>query len=136
MFTGFALALSERERRFAEGFPGRIGRFTDGRREIIFRWVAAPTRSLHPAAECFRAFGYSLEPLPIHVDPAGHRWSAFRARKGTETLLLRERIHDAASRSWTDPSSWYWSALFHTTPSPWWAITVAETDHQDAGGPD
>src|SRR5262245_8451285 len=48
------LPLSEREERFGAGFPGRIARFTDGQRELIIRWVAAPTRQLHSAADCFR----------------------------------------------------------------------------------
>jgi len=50
--------LSNRETRLMNRFPGRIARFTDGNREIILRYVASPTRTLHPAAECFEAVGY------------------------------------------------------------------------------
>ncbi len=44
------LPLTQRELAFVRDFPGRVGRFSDGRREIIIRWVGAPTRRLHPAA--------------------------------------------------------------------------------------
>ena len=44
------LPLSERESAFSKDFPGHIGRFSDGRREIIVRYMSAPTRRLHPPA--------------------------------------------------------------------------------------
>jgi hypothetical protein len=47
-FEGHAikeLPLSEQEKRFARGFPGRIGRFTDGKREIVIRQVVTPPRA-------------------------------------------------------------------------------------------
>jgi hypothetical protein len=134
-FEGRALTplpLSERERRFGEGFPGRVGRFTDGTREIIIRWVTEPTRKLHPASDCFASTGYAVQPLPLRVDDAGERWGAFTASRGAERLRVRERIHDGAGRSWTDASAWYWSALADDTPGPWWAITVAESETMNA----
>ncbi|MGE5605927.1 MAG: hypothetical protein ACM3YE_09570, partial [Bacteroidota bacterium] len=42
------LPLTNREREFAKDFPGCIGRFTDGNRELIIRWVTRDTRKLHP----------------------------------------------------------------------------------------
>ena len=45
------LPLSEKERLFAGDFPGRIQRFSDGRREYILRWLFSPTRKLHPASD-------------------------------------------------------------------------------------
>jgi hypothetical protein len=57
-----ALPLTAAETRFAAGFPGRTARFTDGRREIIMRWIAAPSRKLHPASDCLRSTGYSIQP--------------------------------------------------------------------------
>ena len=65
------LPLTERELAFMRDFPGRVGRFSDGRREIIIRWVNAPTRRLHSAADCFRGSGYSTTPLPIKRDATG-----------------------------------------------------------------
>ena len=119
------LPLSSLEQRFAEDFPGRVGRFSDGKREIVMRWVSRETRKLHPAVDCFRGSGYQVSPLPIDVDPDGVRWGSFLATRGTEKIKVRERIYDAAGNAWTDVSSWYWAALWEQSQRPWWAITVA-----------
>ncbi|MCA0327078.1 MAG: hypothetical protein LCH89_15985 [Proteobacteria bacterium] len=55
------LALSRVEQRFAERFPGRIARLTDGRQIVVLRDVDRPTRMLHPAVDCYRALGYRIE---------------------------------------------------------------------------
>jgi len=121
------LPLSLREERFAADFPGRIARFSDGRREIIIRWAPRETRALHPASDCFKGLGYSIKPLPARVDSAGHRWGAFEARRGDEALRVHERIYDSADKgSWSDVSSWYWQATMGKTSGGWWAVTVAE----------
>ena len=132
-FEGRALteqSLSLREKQFTESFPGRIARFTDGSRELIFRWVTRETRALHPAADCFRGIGYSIRPLPLHTDIDGNRWGAFEASRKGETLLVRERIYSAGSgQSWPDVSGWYWQTTFDNLQSNrqgWWAVTVAE----------
>jgi hypothetical protein len=125
------LPLTERERRFAEDFPGRIARFTDGEREVIVRWVTQPTRTLHSAADCFRGIGYAIEPRPLRVDSAQERWGSFTAVRDTERLRVYERIYAAPGASdgnWSDVSSWYWAALFGRTQGPWWAVTVAESE--------
>jgi hypothetical protein len=114
------LPLTETERRFSDGFPGRVGRFTDGEREIIMRWVLQPTRKLHPAADCFKGIGYTIRPLPIEV-VAGANWSAFEAHRENSRLHIREIVIGSDHESWTDMSTWYWSA----SHGPWWAITVA-----------
>lgn len=119
------LSLTEREDRFAEGFPGEIGRFTDGRQEIIMRWVTRETRRLHPAADCFRGLGYTITPSPLYRDTAGYQWTQFTAKRGEETLRVREIIR-GNERSWPDISAWYWHAFLGRTQGPWWAITVAE----------
>jgi len=121
------LPLSLREERFAADFPGRIARFSDGHREIIIRWVARETRALHPASDCFKGLGYSIKPLPARVDPAGHRWGGFEARRGGEALRVHERIYDSSDKeSWSDISSWYWQTMMCKTSGGWWAVTVAE----------
>ena len=120
------LPLSEREARFAEGFPGRIGRFTDGSREIVLRWVAEETRMLHPAADCFEGLGYAIRPLPAEADASGAVWGRFEAAKGDEVLLVRERIVDAHGAAWTDVSAWYWAAFWERSTGPWWSVTTAE----------
>lgn len=121
-----AIALSEDERKFAMDFPGRIGRFTDGSREIILRWVATPTRQLHPAEVCFKGWGYSVEPQPLHRTIDGESWGSFLARRGRETLAVRTCIRDADGKSWPDVSSWYWPSALGRSRGPWLATTIAE----------
>lgn len=128
-----SLPLSERELRFNGGFPGRVARFTDGRREVIIRWVTEATRKLHPASDCFEGVGYNVKPLPLRVDDEGRRWGSFRAEKADETLRVYERIYAGTGESWTDVSAWYWAALGETAAGPWWAITVAEKEIDPAG---
>lgn len=121
-----ALPMTELEQRFMSDFPGRIGRFSDGKREIVIRWVTEATRKLHPASDCFQGLGYTVEPLALHRDNGGWLWSSFAASKGNERLRVYERIHSESGESWTDASAWYWSALGED--GPWWAITVAEKE--------
>ena len=119
------LPLTPLEQRFNAEFPGKIGRFTDGKREIIVRWVTKATRKLHPASDCFQGLGYRVKPLPLHRDENGSLWSSFTATKGKDQLRVYERIHSDSGQTWTDVSAWYWSALRANSGS-WWAITVAE----------
>jgi len=120
------MPLSQRELAFVQDFPGRVGRFSDGRREIIMRWVGVPTRRLHPAAECFRASGYSIAALPAKRDGSGAPMGCFRARRGEESLRVCELVRDEQGQSWPDVSAWYWHALLGTSTAPWWSVVVAE----------
>jgi hypothetical protein len=120
------MALTQRESAFVHDFPGRVGRFTDGRREIIVRWVGAPTRRLHPAADCFRGSGYGVKPLPIRKDAAGAAMGCFRAQHGTDDLTVCELIRDERGETWPDVSAWYWNAMWGAAPGPWWSFVVAE----------
>ena len=122
------LPLSDLEKRFANDFPGRIGRFTDGNREIIIRWVTEGTRKLHPSSDCFQGLGYTVTPLAAHRDAGGTLWASFAATKGTNRLRVYEQINNASGETWTDVSSWYWSALRREENGPWWAFTVAEKE--------
>jgi hypothetical protein len=119
------LPLTDRDRRFAEDFPGRIGRFTDGGRELIIRYTARATRRLHPASDCLKAIGFSVEPLPARRGPDGTAWGCFTARRQQGALSVCEQIRDAAGHTWPDPSSWYWSALAGGS-GPWWSTTIVE----------
>ncbi|MFT3867323.1 MAG: hypothetical protein QM715_02385 [Nibricoccus sp.] len=120
------LTPGEREARFAAGFPGKIGVFTDGERTYVLRWVCSPTRKLHPAADCLRALGYGVKPTPIFAEANGARWGTSRAQRGQEELRVRERIVDSAGNAWTDVSAWYWSATLGRSAGPWWAVTIFE----------
>ena len=129
-FQGKALTplpLTELEERFNADFPGKIGRFTDGKREFVIRWVTEATRKLHPASDCFQGLGYSIKPVAVHRDEKGSLWSSFAATKDNNRLRVYERIHSDSGETWTDVSSWYWAALRHGN-SGWWAITIAEKE--------
>jgi len=120
------MPLTRREAGFLQDFPGRVGRFSDGRREIIVRWIDAPTRLLHPAADCFRGIGYGVTPLPIRRDAAGAAMGCFRAQHGSDGLTVCEVIRDGRGESWPDVSAWYWHAILGATAAPWWSFVVAE----------
>ncbi|WP_293853900.1 archaeosortase/exosortase family protein [Steroidobacter sp.] len=119
-----AIPLSTIEENFAQSFPGNIGRFSDGRREIVMRWIASPTRKLHPASDCFKGSGYHVKPLPLERIN-NQTWGAFSAERGTQQLHVREAIADGNGKRWTDVSAWYWAAIRGETQPPWMAITVA-----------
>lgn len=120
------MPLTQREAAFVRDFPGRVGRFSDGRREIIIRWVSAPTRRLHSAADCFRGSGYSIAPMPVRMGAAGHAMGCFRASDRAGVMTVCEVIRDERGESWPDVSAWYWHALFGTTRAAWWSFVVAE----------
>ena len=122
------LPLTQRELAFVRDFPGRVGRFSDGGREIIIRWVGAPTRRLHPAADCFRGSGYSVTPMPLGKDAAGAAMGCFRASHGADVLTVCEMIRDEHGASWPDVSAWYWNSMLSASPAPWWSFVVAERE--------
>ena len=120
------IPLSEREKRFEKGFPGRMAKFSDGRRVIVMRWITDSTRKLHPASDCFRGTGYKVRPLPISRDSNDNLWGCIQCARSGETVKVSERVFDDSNKSWTDVSSWYWATLLGTTEGPWWAVTVVE----------
>ncbi|HEU0254107.1 MAG TPA: hypothetical protein VFR12_13825 [Pyrinomonadaceae bacterium] len=122
------LPLSELEQRFSSDFPGQLSRFTDGKREIVIRWVTEATRKLHPSSDCFQGLGYTVKPLALRRDESGSLWSSFEATKGDEQLRVYEQIRSDSGQSWTDVSAWYWSTFSQGSGS-WWAITVAEKEN-------
>lgn len=125
------LALSGVEQRFADRFPGVIGRFTDGKRSIVLRLVVAPTRMLHPAIDCYRGLGYRVlsivlerQSTPAAAAPPKLR-RCFIAEKNGRRVRVCERIVDAAGQTFTDTSAWYWAAVMGRSVGPWRAITEA-----------
>lgn len=125
------LPLSSREQAFVRDFPGRIGRFSDGNREIIMRWVAEPTRRLHPASDCFRGSGYKITPLPLQRDAAGTPMGCFRASRHGEAMSVCEALRDDHGHTWSDASSWYWTTMFGGSEGPWWSVVVADISNVD-----
>lgn len=120
------LPLTPIETRFQQNFPGRVGRFSDGEREIVIRWVDRGTRKLHASSDCFKANGYELTMRPVKII-GDERWSGFIASKGVQKLEVHERITDGQGGQWSDVSAWYWAAQLGQTKGPWWAITVAKS---------
>ena len=117
--------LTEREAAFAEGFPGRIGRYMVDGKVVILRETDRATHRVHSAATCLAASGWSVEPLPMERLDSGE-WSRFRAEKGGETLVVREQIRAADGSTLPDVPSWFWSALLGRTKGPWLVATVVE----------
>jgi hypothetical protein len=120
------LALSEVEQRFADRFPGAIARLTDGRQTLVMREVNAPTRMLHPAADCYRALGYRIEQTRLERDAQARLWRCFVTEgPGAQKLRVCERIVDAEGTAFTDTSDWYWAAASGRSHGPWQAVTLA-----------
>ena len=117
--------LADAERRFLSGFPGDVARFTDGERDFILRWVTQPTRRLHPADDCYRAWGFAVGPSKIRADGDGVRWRCFVAGKNGKQREVCEQVRDTEGAHWTDVSSWYWAAAFDRTTGPWLVTTVS-----------
>ena len=120
------IELSKAESHFAETFPGKIAKFSNGQQLIQVRWITKPTRKLHPASDCFKGIGYRVRPLPLLVDKRGAIWSRIQCEKGSDQFIVRERIFDNLGQAWTDASSWYWNAVFGRSYGPWWALTIVE----------
>lgn len=136
------LALSRVEQRFAERFPGRIARLTDGRQIVVLRDVDRPTRMLHPAVDCYRALGYQIEGEQLERTAAAARTTlttltalqpaaavsdiqrCFTARKDGTALRVCEQIEDAAGQRFADTSAWFWAATTGRSTGPWRAVTV------------
>lgn len=121
------LAQSAVEQRFAERFPGAIGRFTDGQRVVVLRRVNAPTRMLHPAADCFRGLGHRLGAIALERDARARLWRCFESTAPDgQRLRVCERIESGDGSSFIDPSSWFWAAALGQSSGPWLAVTVVE----------
>lgn len=120
------LALTAVEQRFAQKFPGRIGRFEADGDVWVLRDVARPTRALHPAADCFRGLGYRIEQARLHSDADARLWRCFVAERSGERLRVCERIVDARGEGFVDASSWFWAAALGRSNGPWRAMTKVE----------
>lgn len=120
------LALSAVEQRFAQRFPGRIGRFESPDATWVLRDVTRPTRTLHPASDCFRGLGYRIELTRLEQDAQSRLWRCFVAEQGGQRLRVCERIVDADAQAFTDTSAWFWAATLKQSSGPWRALTRVE----------
>ena len=133
-FDGQPLApmpLAAQDEYFTRGFPGKVARFATGGRQVVLRWVNAPTRRLHPASHCFAGAGYEIRPLPMDMGSDGALMSCFSARKPHEALRVCEQLRGAEGRSWPDISSWYWHAVTAPAGSSWWSYVIVEHEASD-----
>lgn len=119
------LALTEVETRFARQFPGTLARLTDGRQVLVLRTVLRPTRMLHPAADCYRGVGWTIDRQQLQPDGENRLWRCFEAERGGRRMRVCEHIVDAQGRVFTDTSSWFWAAALEQSRGPWKALTVA-----------
>ncbi|MCC2637495.1 MAG: exosortase [Moraxellaceae bacterium] len=120
------LSLSAVEQRFAAQFPGIIGRFSDGERLVVLRRITAPTRMLHPAADCYRGLGYVIRDERLERESTSRLRRCFIAERNGRRLRVCERISDAANGNFTDASAWFWAASLGRSPGPWLAVTTAQ----------
>jgi hypothetical protein len=120
-----ALPMTAREEIFGGKFPGRVGRFSDGEREIILRWIAAPTRLLHPSSSCFRAIGYKITPRPMRMAENGKPMSCFRADGKADAFEVCEQVTASGGGSYADVPTWYWHAFWAGRGETWWSTVVA-----------
>jgi|GEM_PF-6938616 len=58
-----------------------------------------PSRKLHPAADCLRGSGYSVQPQPISRDQNGRFWGCVLAQRDGMSYRVCERIHDQSGNS-------------------------------------
>jgi hypothetical protein len=122
------LPLTPREAGFTQDFPGRIGRFFDGQRELIIRWIGTPTRKLHSAADCFRGSGYAVTPIAARKSSDGNTMGCFRATLHGVSMTVCEAIRDERGGSWSDVSAWYWDGMLRSSPPPWWSFVAAQSE--------
>jgi hypothetical protein len=122
------------DRRWAAAAPGPMGRFSmaDGS-ELLLRWVAAPTRRVHPAEDCYRGNGYRVEPLgPTRRMAAEIRepvlWGRFEARRGAERVEVASVIVSESGQTYSDPGWWWWRVAGPgaVDRGPWWFATVQQ----------
>ena len=126
------LALGAVEARFASHFPGRIARLTDEQSVLVWRDVTAPTRMLHPAADCYRGLGYRVADARLERDAGGLLWRSFVATREGRRIRVAERIVGRDGSAFTDASAWFWAARLGHSQGPWQAITVATPLSQEA----
>ena len=111
---------------FTSRLEGRMARFRAGDLELVLRWTWRVGTGLHTGRYCYRGLGYSISPEPARLDANGQLWSCFRAERGDERFMVRERVHDEIGQSWPEVSAWFWEASRGRTDGPWWSALVVQ----------
>ncbi|MDQ8186574.1 archaeosortase/exosortase family protein [Pelagicoccus sp. SDUM812002] len=121
----YEIPLEPRAVEYAKGFPGKIELYGRDERRLAVRVIDRATRRYHLSADCYRAIGYDTEPMPIFMAVDGSLWGRVMATRDGECLEVRERVVSQDGQAWTDPSSWFWSAMMGRSEGPW--VGYAET---------
>jgi hypothetical protein len=128
-FEGQALrpvAQEPLDARFAKGSNAHLQRYASEDSQLLVRTVHTVSRSLHPAADCYRGMGYSLSEIQLHKRE-GLVWRCFIASKGERKERVCERIESLAdASSYTDTSAWFWAAALGRSQGPWRALTLRQ----------
>lgn len=115
----YQLPLETRSAEYAKGFPGTIELFGKDDRRLVVRVINRATRRYHLSADCYRAIGYATEAMPLFQGVDGSMWGRVMAEREGEKIEVRERVVSLDGQSWTDPSSWFWSAMLGKSEGPW-----------------
>ena len=86
---------------------------------ILLREIDRPSRSVHPAEDCFRGSGYSIEHATLWKDRYERNWRRFYASRGDHRWEVRQRIEGADGWNGSDVSQWFWQAATGKTVGPW-----------------
>ncbi len=86
---------------------------------VLLREIKRPSRSVHPAEDCFRGSGYSIEHASIWKDPYERNWRRFYASREGTRWEVRQRIEGADGRNSSDVSQWFWNAATGRSVGPW-----------------
>ena len=123
------IPLSENEEGFYRDFPGEAAQFQVGTDRLILRRVHTATRKLHPAKDCFKGMGFSIEETGLRADAYERIWRTFNATKAGESYQVFELIVDESGNTWSDVSSWYWSVVMDRSQGPWTSfVHIREMD--------
>ena len=115
---------SERLGDMVGGLAGEARVFAQSGRTVLLRRLRAASRTVHPVADCFRAWGFRVAGQRLVKDERGVLWSEFEAERGADFWRVRERWRDERGNFWTDVSAWWWAAQKAETGGPWWAEAV------------
>jgi hypothetical protein len=114
--------LGPREERFYALFPTHVARFTDGESEYVLRWIAKPSRHMHPASACFQGTGWTWLELPPQTAGDGRVWGQARAIRDGRTVMVSEQVRGPSGETWSDVPVWFWEASLGRANGPWWSI--------------
>lgn len=119
------------EQRFYAEQPLLHARFSDGARIILMRWTGARLDGFHLAEECYRGFGFTLEPAYAHTGFDGRAETCFRATRAGAVHDVCEHIVDGDRRVFPDTAAWHRARFTGATRPPYLGISIIEAHALD-----